>query len=55
MRGAILCAVEMQMAMKELREKDRAQDLPEIFIGIGVSTGTVMAGLIGSRVYRASQ
>ena len=52
-RRAILCAVEMQMAMKELREKDRAQDLPEIFVGIGVSTGTVMAGLIGSRVYRA--
>ena len=52
-RRAILCAVEMQMAMKELREKDRAEDLPEIFVGVGVSTGTVMAGLIGSRVYRA--
>jgi adenylate cyclase len=52
-RRAILCAVEMQMAMKELREKDCAVGLPEIFVGIGVSTGTVMAGLIGSRVYRA--
>src|SRR5687768_9363884 len=52
-RRAILCAVEMQMALKELREKDRAEGLPEIFVGIGVSTGTVMAGLIGSRVYRA--
>jgi len=52
-RRAILCAVEMQMAVKELREKDRAEGLPEIFVGIGVSTGTVMAGLIGSRFYRA--
>jgi len=52
-RRAILCAVEMQMAMKELREKDSASGLPEIFVGIGLSTGTVMAGLIGSRVYRA--
>ncbi len=52
-RRAVLCAVEMQLAIKELREKERVEGLPEIFVGIGVSTGTVMAGIIGSHVYRA--
>jgi len=50
---ALLCAVEMQIAMNELRHRHREEKLPEIYIGIGISTGTVMAGLIGSDAYRA--
>jgi adenylate cyclase len=50
---ALLCAVEMQIAMNELRKQHRADKLPEIYVGIGISTGTVMAGLIGSDAYRA--
>jgi adenylate cyclase len=50
---AVLCAVEMQIAMNELRHQHRKDKLPEIYIGIGISTGTVMAGLIGSSAYRA--
>ena len=50
---ALLCAVEMQIAMNELRQQHREDKLPEIYIGIGISTGTVMAGLIGSSAYRA--
>ena len=50
---AVLCAVEMQLAMNELRQQHREDKLPEIFIGIGISTGVVMAGLIGSDAYRA--
>ncbi len=50
---AVLCAVEMQIAMNELRHQHHADKLPEIYIGIGISTGSVMAGLIGSDAYRA--
>ena len=50
---AVLCAVEMQIAMNELREQHRADGLPEIYIGIGVNTGSMLAGLIGSGAYRA--
>jgi adenylate cyclase len=50
---ALLCAVEMQIAMNELRHQHKGGGLPEVFLGIGISTGTVMAGLIGSAAYRA--
>jgi len=50
---ALLCAVEMQIAMTELRGQHRQDGLPEVYLGIGISTGTVMAGLIGSAAYRA--
>jgi adenylate cyclase len=50
---AVLCAVEMQIAMQALRQQHRQEGLPEVHLGIGISTGTVMAGLIGSPAYRA--
>lgn len=50
---AALCAVEMQMAMNELRQRHRVERLPEIYVGIGINSGRVMAGLIGSDAYRA--
>src|SRR6185503_1434988 len=52
-RRALLCAVEMQIAMNELRRLHREEVVPEMYLGIGISTGTVMAGLIGSDAYRA--
>ena len=52
-RRAILCAVQMQIAMDELRQKHRSENVPEMFLGIGVNTGKVMTGLIGSDRYRA--
>jgi adenylate cyclase len=50
---ALLCAVEMQIAMTELREQHKGEKVPEVYLGIGISTGKVMAGLIGSEAYRA--
>ncbi len=50
---ALLCAVEMQIAMSELREQHKGEKVPEVYLGIGISTGKVMAGLIGSEAYRA--
>lgn len=52
-RRAALCAVEMQVVMGELRELHRRDDLPEVYLGIGISSGTVMTGVIGSNAYRA--
>jgi adenylate cyclase len=52
-RRAILCAVQMQLAMDELRQKHRAESVPEMYLGIGVNTGKVMTGLIGCDLYRA--
>ena len=50
---AVLCGVEMQIAMNALRQQHRQDKLPDVFLGVGISTGTVMAGLIGSAAYRA--
>jgi adenylate cyclase len=48
---ALACAVEMQTKMQQLNEEHRAQNLPELFMGIGINTGEVLAGVLGSDVY----
>lgn len=45
---ALACAIEMQLAMSEVNADNRANGLPEIAMGIGVDTGNVIAGTIGS-------
>ncbi len=45
---AVACAVAMQLAMAAINEQNRAEDLPEIEMGIGVHTGQVVVGNIGS-------
>ena len=50
-RHAVTCAVQMQIAMDEVNREHRVQGLPELFMGIGINTGTVMAGLLGSEAY----
>jgi adenylate cyclase len=47
-RRALACAVEMQLAMREFNSPDGQRDLPEMYLGIGMSTGTVLAGMLGS-------
>jgi adenylate cyclase len=48
---ALLCAVEMQRAMAALNEEDRADGLPELYMGIGINTGLVIAGRFGSAAF----
>ena len=48
---AVECAVDMQLAMDELSGASREAGLPEMYIGVGVNTGAVMAGLLGSEVH----
>ena len=45
---AVACAVQMQLAMASVNEQNRQEDLPEVEMGIGVHTGPVVLGNIGS-------
>jgi PAS domain S-box-containing protein len=45
---AIACAVAMQLAMAPINEQNRQEGLPEIEMGIGLHTGPVVVGNIGS-------
>jgi adenylate cyclase len=45
---AVACAVEMQLAMVEVNARARESGLPEVEMGIGVNTGEVVVGNIGS-------
>lgn len=50
-RRALACAVEMQGTMVRLNERHRKLGLPELYMGIGLNTGTVMAGVLGSHLH----
>lgn len=41
-RRAVACAVDMQLAMA---------DLPELYMGIGINSGEVIAGVLGSKLH----
>lgn len=47
-RRAVACAIEMQLAMAQVNEKNRLDDLPEVQMGVGIHTGQVVVGNIGS-------
>lgn len=50
-RRALTCAVEMQLAMQGINRQHRANGLPELYMGIGINTGHVLAGNLGSDTY----
>jgi len=45
---AVACALEMQQAMQVVNELNRQSGLPELATGIGINTGEVIVGNIGS-------
>jgi PAS domain S-box-containing protein len=45
---AVACAVAMQLAMDGVNEQNEKEDLPELEMGIGIHTGQVVLGNIGS-------
>lgn len=48
---ALACAVEMQLAMNDVNATNKALGLPNIYMGIGLNTGTVVAGNLGSKLH----
>jgi len=50
-KRAVTCAVDMQLALCEINNQHRATGMPELNMGIGINTGEVMAGLLGSDLY----
>lgn len=46
--NAIRCALTMQASMKDVNQRNKELGLPEIEMGIGINTGEVVAGNIGS-------
>jgi adenylate cyclase len=46
---AVASAIAMQLAMRSVNEKLAEMQLPEIAMGIGINTGEVVAGNIGSQ------
>jgi len=47
-KRAVACAIEMQLAMDSVNKKVLEAGLPEIEMGIGINTGDVVVGNIGS-------
>jgi adenylate cyclase len=48
-RRAVECAVDMQLAVPLVNQRNTLKGLPAVEIGIGIDTGDVVAGNIGSR------
>ncbi|MBC7681353.1 MAG: PilZ domain-containing protein [Ferruginibacter sp.] len=48
---AMACAVEMQLAMRLLNDQYQRGRMPELFMGIGLNTGKVIAGRFGSDAF----
>ncbi|MGR9117244.1 MAG: adenylate/guanylate cyclase domain-containing protein, partial [Gammaproteobacteria bacterium] len=51
-QSAVACAVEMQIAMERVNAQNKQLGLPELFMGIGINTGPVSAGHVGSDLYQ---
>ena len=45
---AVACAVEMQRALVEINKEQRARGMAELHMGVGINTGEVIVGNIGS-------
>jgi adenylate cyclase len=52
-KNAVLAALDMQKAAKELNEKFKAKGWPPFKIGIGVNTGVMRVGDMGSQIRKA--
>ena len=49
--NALCCAVEMQMAMDSFNSENEEFGMPNLYMGIGINTGQVIAGKIGSNLH----
>jgi len=49
-RAGVLAAIEMQRTLKSLQPAFRARNWPEVRIGVGLNTGRMSVGNMGSRI-----
>jgi adenylate cyclase len=52
-RRGVACAVDMQLAMDAINRAHRDAALPEMYLGIGINSGEVIEGVLGSRLHSA--
>ena len=52
LRSTIQCAIEMQIAMNEINDISDDLGLSKLYMGIGINTGEVVAGTLGSDIHR---
>ena len=50
---AVACAADLQAAMDEMNAGNRDTGLPDMHLGIGINSGPVMLGTLGSELYEA--
>ena len=50
--NALACATEMQIAMNEINDISKSLGMAKLYMGIGINTGEVVAGTLGSDIYR---
>ena len=48
---ALSCAVSMQIAMDEINLQNKSLGLPSLYMGIGINTGNVITGKVGSELH----
>jgi len=48
---ALCCAIAMQISMDEINIENEQLGLPKLYMGIGINTGKVVAGQVGSEIY----
>jgi class 3 adenylate cyclase/CheY-like chemotaxis protein len=48
-RRALACAIEMQQSMTELNMENRRLGMPDLAMGVGINSGEVVVGNIGSQ------
>jgi adenylate cyclase len=49
--AALRCAIQMQVAMEEINAVNQALGMAPLFMGIGINTGEVIAGHLGSHYH----
>lgn len=49
--AALACAIEMQEAMEDINIDNKARGMESLFMGIGINTGDVMVGYLGSALH----
>ncbi|MCW8909993.1 MAG: PilZ domain-containing protein [Gammaproteobacteria bacterium] len=47
----LACATEMQVVMSEINQLNESLGMPSLYMGIGINTGEVVAGTLGSELH----